>query len=200
MNKLYQIYLTTKEWKKKSDDCKKLADYKCVKCSSVKNLHAHHLTYDRIGEELQSDLQCLCLTCHEKEHGRTFKKKGINYLRIGNGTMNKENGIKSIDLIKLMVDMTKPEVKAISFLIENVPWEQDPITNKFFTLGIVWIPVSVFNTKAERLMFQRGVKNLIEKDLVRKTNKNSYMLNPLAVLPTNESEAYRKWTELKENK
>ena len=64
-------YYTTDEWKSLSDECKELAGNTCSMCSTPDNLHAHHLTYDRLGAELQSDLQCLCVDCHEKVHDMT---------------------------------------------------------------------------------------------------------------------------------
>jgi len=66
---LYLKYLQSEEWKKRAKDCKKLADNKCSKCEATTYLEAHHLTYDRVGEEMQEDLQCLCSDCHCKAHG-----------------------------------------------------------------------------------------------------------------------------------
>lgn len=40
-------------------------------------LHVHHLTYERLGEELLEDLQLICRPCHEKEHGHD--RKGRNF-------------------------------------------------------------------------------------------------------------------------
>jgi len=57
MQNLYKKYLQTEEWKTKAAACKKLADYKCNRCDNTTNLHAHHKTYDRVGEELQEDLE-----------------------------------------------------------------------------------------------------------------------------------------------
>src|SRR6266852_2617962 len=32
-------------------------------------LHVHHLTYERLGNELLEDVMISCRSCHEKEHG-----------------------------------------------------------------------------------------------------------------------------------
>ena len=74
-NKLYDLYLKSPEWKAISDECKRLANFKCNRCDNTTNLHAHHLTYDNIGEEKQEDLECLCLSCHEEEHQRKFTQR-----------------------------------------------------------------------------------------------------------------------------
>jgi len=72
-NTLYKKYLQSDEWKVKAEACKKLADYKCNRCDEVTKLQAHHKTYDRVGEELQEDLECLCEMCHNKEHNISGK-------------------------------------------------------------------------------------------------------------------------------
>ena len=42
-NKLYDLYLKSPEWKAISDECKRLANFKCNRCDNTTNLHAHHL-------------------------------------------------------------------------------------------------------------------------------------------------------------
>lgn len=37
-------------------------------CGSKKDIHVHHLTYERMGHELDSDLMVLCEVCHDKVH------------------------------------------------------------------------------------------------------------------------------------
>jgi ribosomal protein L40E len=48
----------------------------CEKCGASPQkvtretaLHVHHLTYERLGEELFEDVIIICRRCHEKEHG-----------------------------------------------------------------------------------------------------------------------------------
>jgi len=69
----YKEYLTTKEWKDISDECRKLHNNKCNRCDNTKNLQAHHKHYDNIGNENQEDLECLCIECHSKEHDRDLR-------------------------------------------------------------------------------------------------------------------------------
>ena len=124
------------------------------------------------------------------------KPSAINYLRIGNGKMNKTSKLESVDLIQEMTNMTKPELKAIGILIKEVPWEVSTETGNYYTLGIVHIRSGYFSTKAERLAFQKGLKILRDKDLVRKNGTTNYMLNPKAVIPTALDEAIRIWNTL----
>lgn len=39
--------------------------------SEPRKLDVHHLTYVRLGRELESDLIVLCRYCHANEHGKT---------------------------------------------------------------------------------------------------------------------------------
>jgi len=34
--------------------------------------HLHHRTYERFGREELEDVELLCVSCHEDEHGRSF--------------------------------------------------------------------------------------------------------------------------------
>ena len=42
----------------------------CEECHTSLAVHAHHLTYERLGHEELSDLIAVCLECHEKIHGK----------------------------------------------------------------------------------------------------------------------------------
>jgi 5-methylcytosine-specific restriction endonuclease McrA len=70
----YATYLQSDHWKKLAEETKRLAGYKCQVCNSQDRLETHHRTYERKGDELQSDLVCLCHSCHELF---TFGKKRL---------------------------------------------------------------------------------------------------------------------------
>lgn len=66
----YKDYLLTPEWNAKRRDMLRLSDKRCERCGKENSvLHVHHQTYERLGRELQSDLEVLCRPCHQKEHG-----------------------------------------------------------------------------------------------------------------------------------
>jgi 5-methylcytosine-specific restriction endonuclease McrA len=70
----YKKYLKSEKWQKLRKSVFSERGKKCEICSKSKWLHLHHLTYERIFNELPEDLQVLCRTCHEKAHGITAKK------------------------------------------------------------------------------------------------------------------------------
>lgn len=68
----YYEYIRSAEWKAKAKAAKKIAGWRCQSCGKMAAghlLHAHHLTYERLGHERRGDIQVLCVKCHEKVHG-----------------------------------------------------------------------------------------------------------------------------------
>ena len=66
----YKIYRKTDTWAKKRARIYKRDRYRCQVCGSRRNLQPHHLTYERVGHELDTDLVTWCEKCHMKHHGR----------------------------------------------------------------------------------------------------------------------------------
>ncbi len=46
----------------------------CERCGSSELLQVHHLTYERLGNELMDDVEVVCRKCHQELHGREFKQ------------------------------------------------------------------------------------------------------------------------------
>ena len=64
----HRAYLRSPEWKARRRDALQRADGRCMDCGTTKNLHVHHLTYKRHGNELARDLRVLCSRCHRRRH------------------------------------------------------------------------------------------------------------------------------------
>lgn len=64
----YLEYLKTPEWRATRNRALQRAGYKCEQCDARRELQVHHRTYDRVGRELDTDLQVLCGPCHEGVH------------------------------------------------------------------------------------------------------------------------------------
>lgn len=64
----YQQYLQSSHWCKIKAQYRKRYQRVCYLCSSRDNLQLHHVTYDRIREELLTDLVYLCVNCHSFIH------------------------------------------------------------------------------------------------------------------------------------
>jgi hypothetical protein len=66
----YDKYLETPEWAEKREQALERDGYRCRVCNTDKNLHVHHRTYARRGNEDPNDLTTLCDVCHEAYHKR----------------------------------------------------------------------------------------------------------------------------------
>lgn len=63
----YNEYINSKEWLEKSSNYLK-EHPKCEICRKWKSTQVHHLSYKRIGEEREGDLQSICERCHKGVH------------------------------------------------------------------------------------------------------------------------------------
>lgn len=67
----YQTYLKSAHWQKVRRAALKRAGLRCQICNeSGVQLDVHHRTYERLGNEFDSDLTVLCNSCHGKFHDR----------------------------------------------------------------------------------------------------------------------------------
>jgi len=71
----YDEFLQTKYWKKFAKERLHEAGCKCSKCGRDDiTLQVHHLTYERRGHELSSDVIVLCKACHLETHNMPVPK------------------------------------------------------------------------------------------------------------------------------
>lgn len=74
-------YARSDAWKARSRRFRMSVGYKCAGCGKVnKANHAHHLTYSHAftGREPDSDLMCLCSSCHRKVHDYAHRHRGLS--------------------------------------------------------------------------------------------------------------------------
>lgn len=69
VREIYVAYIASNAWKYKRETRKNLDNYRCNKCPRVNDLNVHHITYERLGDELMEDLITLCGHCHHTHHG-----------------------------------------------------------------------------------------------------------------------------------
>lgn len=74
----YNQYIKSVEWYNLKIDLLQRRGCRCEKCGKRKrptSLHIHHITYERLFNEIPTDLIILCPLCHAKEHGIIKEKK-----------------------------------------------------------------------------------------------------------------------------
>lgn len=65
----YEEYLKSQHWQETRQRAIEAAAAVCGYCFRRNiQLHVHHLTYERLGEERPDDLLVLCADCHERMH------------------------------------------------------------------------------------------------------------------------------------
>lgn len=64
----YLAYLNSSSWRARRNRALQEAKFRCQRCDAKRDLEVHHLTYERLGAELDSDLEVVCFTCHKGEH------------------------------------------------------------------------------------------------------------------------------------
>ena len=71
MNNYYTNYITSSEWFSLRRKVFKMYGKYCRRCNSIRKLHVHHKTYERLGKEcIETDLVVLCNKCHDKYHSK----------------------------------------------------------------------------------------------------------------------------------
>jgi hypothetical protein len=79
----YLAYLNSPHWRVTRNHALKLAGYQCQRCPSKRDLQVHHKTYERLGAELDTDLEVVCFTCHNGHHRDAAKTTELDvYLRL----------------------------------------------------------------------------------------------------------------------
>lgn len=64
----YDQYLQTDHWIEQRWGALERAAWRCQVCNAPRQLHVHHRTYKRRGDELERDLVVLCGDCHTLFH------------------------------------------------------------------------------------------------------------------------------------
>lgn len=67
-NAKYAAYLKSSEWHRRRNAALRRAQWTCSRCPTQHPLEVHHLSYARLGRELDADLEVLCPRCHEGLH------------------------------------------------------------------------------------------------------------------------------------
>lgn len=68
---LYRAYYQSRSWRARRQRVLRERPC-CERCQRARAQMAHHLSYKRIGQELDSDLMAVCRSCHHQLHGRRF--------------------------------------------------------------------------------------------------------------------------------
>ena len=65
---IYNKYINSYKWKEFASAIRHERGNRCENCHGSDVLHCHHMTYERFGNELNSDILVLCEGCHKRYH------------------------------------------------------------------------------------------------------------------------------------
>jgi hypothetical protein len=84
----YLAYLNSPDWRRRRNAALRRAGFRCERCNSKRDLQAHHKTYERLGAERDSDIEVLCLLCHEGETiEQTLRSPAGIYLKLASAVL-----------------------------------------------------------------------------------------------------------------
>lgn len=146
----YQHYLQTAHWRIRRNRALSLAGFKCSRCRTGRQLQVHHLSYERIGAELDADLEVLCRGCHLGHHVAEIHEQLALYMRVISDAMQAADHESVSDLVE---DVKRRCARA------RIPYTEGQIQAALSRLGKrldVEIPVRVPKKYAELLDAGRG--------------------------------------------
>lgn len=113
----YQRYLQSREWCEKREVIKERASNICERCKYYPLDHVHHLTYERIYNELLTDLQGICRDCHEYIHAKSDYDPA-SLPNAGESLYLTENRIDAFALRKIFQYVYYPNISTLNKLRE----------------------------------------------------------------------------------
>jgi hypothetical protein len=118
----YQDYLNSEGWKAKRAMILNMWGNRCALCNEGGELHLHHRTYERKGNEDPFDLVPLCKKHHEMVHENDIpKEKEISI---------EDKYLIAIDRLKRMLDLEPESREGILRNIDGVIIMYERVTGK----------------------------------------------------------------------
>ncbi len=98
----YKLYLQTPEWLSTRNRALQRAKYHCERCDAPRDLQVHHLSYARLGAELDEDLQVLCRGCHLGHHVVALEDSLKVYFKVVSDALRTEQFSSVSDLVEVV--------------------------------------------------------------------------------------------------
>lgn len=94
----YSEYLLTSVWHYRRNEALKRAGHTCHRCGVKRQLQVHHLSYERLGNEIDEDLEVLCKGCHLGHHAADAKEKITLYIKLAREVLKAQPKAELADL------------------------------------------------------------------------------------------------------
>jgi hypothetical protein len=166
----YENYLYSTWWFSRRNKALRDAGYHCQRCNVKRELRVHHLSYDRLGAELDSDLEVLCRGCHLGLHVNRAQAGVGLYARVisdvlANGRLNELPDIveeAKARCIALHIPYNHEQFHiALARLVPRFPRPQTSENNReLYRVGAATEPLS--RAEAAAVIASLGAANLMK--------------------------------------
>ena len=154
----YNAYLQGKQWKDFRERTVKERG-KCEKCGKVEDLMVHHLTYERLGNELPEDILVLCEHCHREIHAKACSGKARF------NTYGFRNYFRNI--VKLTSELSESAIFVLTILSQYIDWDTGRLLYKRKKKPVLY----------QDLLIILGYSNGKVSNIVRELNSQNILLN-----------------------
>lgn len=104
----YADYLQSPEWRLRRNARLRAVGFRCEQCHEPKGLQVHHVTYERRGQEWDTDLEVLCADCHEGIHRQVFREQNLAvYVMLVSEAIRAGHGESFADLREAACDLCR---------------------------------------------------------------------------------------------
>jgi hypothetical protein len=110
------------------------------------------------------------------------------YYSIGNGLTMTKN-VPNIDFINELIKLSKPAQTVVGWVVDRMKWDID-------VKGIAYEVRIVPKTSAEAQVLKKGFKELSEKDLMRRSKRSHYVINPYALFSGSFEDHLKLWRKI----
>jgi len=165
----YRAYLSTPWWRQRRNAALRIAGYACQRCGVKRELEVHHTSYQRLGEEIDTDLEVVCRGCHVGHHtNETQESVGI-YSRIISAVITEGKFEEVSDIIEeakcrcaaanIAVHQERFNA-AVSRLIPRFPFKPAPERAELYHVGTPSEPLT--RAEAAAILSKVGAAFLIK--------------------------------------
>lgn len=175
----YTEQLKSLLWKDKRNSIVEQRGNKCERCQSTTNLQVHHIKYlkDKLAWEYEDSLlECLCGSCHMKEH-EVVKKPDEDSFGLKNSTMEQSSNILKLRTL-LLVNLND---NIVNYIVSNC--EVLKLTDRVIRFKVHKNYIKYLSSKFSYcvevhsgyidIVIKKAIKNYNLMDFSAKRNKNS---------------------------
>jgi len=165
----YRVYLQSSWWFSRRNKALRDAGYRCNRCEVKRDLEVHHRSYQRLGAELDSDLEVVCRGCHLGHHVNKAQVGIGLYARVVSDVLADGRFQELPDIIeeakarcvKLRIPVNHEQFHlAVARLVPRFPFQPKPEHREWYRVSEATEPLS--HTEAAAALAKYGLASLMK--------------------------------------